>query len=219
MQSTSLRFKQLLFDLRFVLLSLLLVEIVCGFVSLKYDQTEQFRTVNAVHHEWADWFFRVFTNIGDGVFVVAVGVLLVFTRYKYAILTIISFLLSGLVAQIIKKSVKMPRPGSVFKDDPTWYTLPDYHIHGNYSFPSGHTTSVFALMMVLYYVFPSQRSNPLFFILACLAGYSRVYLSQHWTGDVYVGAIVGSVVTLLLIYLFQQMKWYHSKWANSKFRV
>ncbi|NGM61193.1 phosphatase PAP2 family protein [Sphingobacterium sp. SGG-5] len=209
-------FRQLFWNFRFVLLALLLVELVCGYISIQYTQVEQFRMVNAVYHAWADEFFRYYTNIGDGLFIIIVGLLLVFARYKYAILTITSFLLSGLVAQIIKRSMKMPRPGSVFKDDPSWYTLPDYHIHGNYSFPSGHTTSIFALMMVLYYVFPSQRKNPLFFILACLAGYSRVYLSQHWPGDVYIGALVGTVTTLVVIYAFEQMKWYHSGWANKR---
>ncbi len=207
-------FKQLFWDFRFVLLALLLVELICGYLSLQYTQVEQFRLVNGLCHERMDLFFRYYTNIGDGLFVVVVGLLLVLARYKYAILTIVSFLLSGLVAQLIKRSVKMPRPGSVFKDDPSWYTLQDYHIHGNYSFPSGHTTSIFALMIVLYYVFPKQRNNPLFFILACLAGYSRVYLSQHWPGDVYVGALVGAITTLFVIYIFERTKWYHKNWAN-----
>lgn len=215
----SVSFKQLLFDFRYVLIALLFVELICGYISIHYTQMEQFKYVNAIHTEYADLFFRYFTNIGDGLFIVAVGVLLICVRFKYAILTIVSFLLSGLVAQVIKKTVKMPRPGSVFKGDPDWYTLPDYHIHGNYSFPSGHTTSIFALMLVLYYVFPGQRKSPLLFIMACLAGYSRVYLSQHWTGDVYIGALVGTTVTLILIYSFNHMRWYNSNWANRKIRI
>lgn len=217
MESTS--FKQLLFNFRYVLIALLLVELICGYISLNYTQVQQFRLVNGLHDPYADMFFRYFTNIGDGLFIVAVAVLLIFARFKYAILTMVSFLLSGLLAQVIKKTVKMPRPGSIFKDDPNWHTLPDYHIHGNYSFPSGHTTSIFALMLVLYYVFPGQRKSPLLFIVACLAGYSRVYLSQHWTGDVYVGALVGTLVTFILIYIFNQMRWYHSAWANRKLRL
>ena len=216
MDSRPITFKQLLWNFRFVLVALLLVELICGYVCLQYSQVEQFRVVNTLHHEWADWIFRVYTNIGDGLFIIVAGLLLVFVRYKYAILTITSFLLSGLVAQIIKRFAKLPRPGAFFKDDPSWYTLPDYHIHGNYSFPSGHTTSIFALMVVLYYVFPSQQKSPLLFILACLAGYSRVYLSQHWPEDVYVGAIVGTVVTLIIIYIFEHSKWYKKGWANKK---
>ena len=219
MSTPSMTFRQLLWNFRFILIALLLIELTCGYVSIQYTQVEQFREVNALHHEWADWFFRVYTNIGDGLFVIAVALALVFVRYKYAILTIVSFLLSGLVAQVIKRAVKMPRPGAIFKDDPSWYTLPDYHIHGNYSFPSGHTTSIFALMIVLYYVFPTQRKSPLLFILACLAGYSRVYLSQHWPGDVYIGALVGTVVTILLIYIFEHSAWYHKNWANQSLRT
>ena len=119
MSTPSMTFRQLLWNFRFILIALLLIELTCGYVSIQYTQVEQFREVNALHHEWADWFFRVYTNIGDGLFVIAVALALVFVRYKYAILTIVSFLLSGLVAQVIKRAVKMPRPGAIFKEDPS----------------------------------------------------------------------------------------------------
>lgn len=183
-------------------------------ISLLYNQQEQFMTVNKYHIEETDTFFRFYTNLGDGVVMALLAVVFLFKRIKYGILTVSCFLLSGIVAQLIKRSVKMPRPGKVFSGNPDWYTLPDYHIHGNYSFPSGHTTTSFALMVVLYYIFPSQRKNPLFFILACLCGYSRIYLSQHWAGDVFVGALLGTLVSIGVIYWFENSKWYHRNWAN-----
>lgn len=186
---------------------------------LTFDQTEQFMAVNRLNNPALDWFFRIYTNLGDGVFMLIVAVLLLFRKFKYSILVATSFVFSGLAAQLFKRLTKVSRPGKVFVDNPDWYAVPDYHIHGNNSFPSGHTTTAFALMAILYYIFPSQRKSPLLMILACLAAYSRVYLSQHWPMDVFVGALLGCFTSILLIYSFERSNWYHQNWANKHFHL
>jgi membrane-associated phospholipid phosphatase len=37
-----------------------------------------------------------------------------------------------------------------------------------------------------------------FFVLAALAGYSRVYLSQHFLIDITVGSVIGITIIMLL---------------------
>jgi membrane-associated phospholipid phosphatase len=69
-----------------------------------------------------------------------------------------------------------------------------------HSFPSGHTCAAFSLFTFLS-LLASARYQPLgllFFILAALVGYTRMYLAAHFFADVYAGSILGTIGTILL---------------------
>ena len=64
---------------------------------------------------------------------------------------------------------------------------------GSWSFPSGHTASSFASAWILASVWPKRA--PVFFTLAGMVGFSRIYLGAHYPGDVASGAIAGTVLS------------------------
>jgi hypothetical protein len=68
---------------------------------------------------------------------------------------------------------------------------------GNFSFPSGHTTTAFAWITpwVLYY--PNIFTYALF-ILPVGTGLARMAKDKHWATDVLAGAFIGSTVAYLL---------------------
>jgi undecaprenyl-diphosphatase len=64
---------------------------------------------------------------------------------------------------------------------------------GNWSFPSGHSASSFAAARMLTCVWPKKW--PLFYGVAVLVGFSRVYAGAHYPSDVLSGAVAGSVLS------------------------
>ncbi|HHL40657.1 MAG TPA: phosphatase PAP2 family protein [Deltaproteobacteria bacterium] len=65
------------------------------------------------------------------------------------------------------------------------------------SFPSGHTTTSFAIAFVLARYYP--RLAPLFYALASLVGLSRVALGSHYPTDIVGGAVLGLASAYFLV--------------------
>jgi membrane-associated phospholipid phosphatase len=75
---------------------------------------------------------------------------------------------------------------------------------GSYSFPSGHTSSAFAMATSLSVAFPKWYVIAPSYLYACAAGYSRMHLGVHYPSDVLAGAIVGTGTALLSNYVQQK---------------
>ncbi|MFN8446080.1 MAG: phosphatase PAP2 family protein [Caldilineaceae bacterium] len=67
---------------------------------------------------------------------------------------------------------------------------------GTYSFPSGHSATAFAGAVLFSQHFPRQRG--LFYTIAGLVAFSRIYLGDHYPGDVVSGSLLGTFFALLL---------------------
>lgn len=71
------------------------------------------------------------------------------------------------------------------------------------SFPSGHATYAFAYAFLLGRVYGNARY---FYALALLIAFSRIYLGQHYPGDVVIGAGLGIVSGYATNYLYSKKK-------------
>ncbi len=71
---------------------------------------------------------------------------------------------------------------------------------GKFGFPSNHSVNIFAAMISLSIFI--RRYIWLYVSLAVLIGISRIYLGRHYPTDVLGGALIGIVLTVLIIYLF-----------------
>jgi membrane-associated phospholipid phosphatase len=82
----------------------------------------------------------------------------------------------------------------------SWISL--YHQN---SFPSGHTTTIFAAAVMISLC--SQKTTVAIFslIIAVLVGYSRVYLGQHFIEDVCAGSFLGVVIGTLSYLLLEKV--------------
>ncbi len=152
---------------------------------------------NAQHSLVLDIFFRYFTWVGDGVFYAVVIVGLFFWQRKAALLGLLSFAVSGGAVQLCKKVFfsDVPRPISYFSDSVPLHLAEGVSMHAWQSFPSGHTTTAFSCFCLLALLFRTSFAGAIFFLMALLAGISRMYLAQHFFEDVYAGAWIGVLST------------------------
>lgn len=161
-----------------------------------------------------DLFFRYATELGATVPFV-VGGLLLFYKVGDGLLILVSQGITAAIVYPIKKIVAAPRPSLFFAEnfpDVALHQVDGVRLHQMYSFPSGHTAAVFSLMLCLTLICRNKTwTAPLFFVLAVIGAYSRIYLSQHFAEDVCCGAIIGVVGTLFVAYLYYR---YHRTWEE-----
>lgn len=196
-----------------------------GIVLMLFAKADIHLALNAFHTPFGDTFMRYYTPVGEWVPYVII-LLLLFRKTGYSLFMLSSLLGSGLVTQIIKHTIRAPRP-SVFFDvasHPDVLPLVEgVRLAINNSFPSGHTTSFFAFFLCLSCIigtandFSSTEKRFLSFccfIMALLGGYSRIYLSQHFLSDVFAGGIIGTVVTALMYKTFSVLSERHPHFYN-----
>lgn len=71
----------------------------------------------------------------------------------------------------------------------------------DYSFPSGHTGSAFALAVVIFMVM-DRKYGIIALVLASLMGFSRLYVGIHYPSDVLGGVILGVVTSVIAVKCF-----------------
>ena len=169
---------------------------------IEVGQRQSFLWLNSFHIPWLDVFFIYYTNLGDGLFAFLFALILYIycKQRKLAFDLLISFLLSGLVAQILKFSFPHARPQLYFSPQHLSFFIDDIILSGNHSFPSGHTASAFAVAAVLACYTRVQTWHIVYLMLATGVAYSRIYLSQHFLGDVLVGSLIGVLSGFLSVH-------------------
>lgn len=172
---------------------------------LKLGKAVTFVDLNPYHRSTLDTVFAWITFMGDGTFTVIVFVILLIRRHwSQATQVIAAFLFSALIAQILKSFFSMPRPKQFFSPGTYPYFIDGVTHIGFASFPSGHTTSIFALATLLA-IFTKNRNLKIVYLLGgVLVGYSRIYLGQHFLGDVLMGSCIGTITAVLVHWLFVQ---------------
>jgi undecaprenyl-diphosphatase len=116
------------------------------------------------------------------------------TRYAAVIAAAAAAASGILLFRLLKRLVKRPRPCEM--EPHCWYGRmpPD-----QFSFPSGHTITAFAVAVSLGLFFPALLSGLLF--CAASVGVSRVLLGMHFPTDVLAGCALGTALGCLSFWL------------------
>lgn len=180
-----------------------------------FSKETLFFTFNQLHSYPGDLFFQYFTHVGDGLMMLALGIVLLgLGKRRLGILMLITFILSGLLAQTIKRAVPEPRPGLHFAQIEKIHRVNDDLLKANNSFPSGHTTTAFAMFSLLSFSVRNPSLQFMYLLIAFAVGFSRMYLGQHFFKDVWVGSLLGYGTSLLIFWLFRKNDFSTFQWKR-----
>ena len=101
----------------------------------------------------------------------------------------------------LKYAINRPRPYATYPFLDNQKTEPDP------SFPSGHSSSAFALATSLSLAYQKWYVIAPAYTYATLTAYSRLHLGVHYPSDVLVGAAIGTGFAWLSHYLNKKIKW------------
>ena len=123
------------------------------------------------------------------------AVLAVIWRRPWLLVLVLAsdFVADGL-SLALRQAIGRDRPPLVYPEPKALVAVP----HTG-AFPSGHASSAFACAAVLAWASPRLRVPA--FVLAAAIAWSRVYVGVHWPLDVLGGAVLGVLVSTVLLKL------------------
>lgn len=207
----------------------LLSIIIIGVVLLCVPKAELHLWLNMCHSPFLDGFFRGYTVLAEWVPYMFVALLL-FYSFGWSAFLLTNLLVSGLIGQGLKYLFDTDRPVTWFADrfpDIQLQLVDGVHMSKFYSCPSGHTITFFVLFFTLCMIITDYFSvestcqttkhskniatQVVCFLLALTGAYSRIYLSQHFAEDIWVGIIIALLVSMAfcaILPLVSDKKWY-----------
>jgi len=172
--------------------------------NLQYEKGDFLLLVNAGRLSIFDLTMPYITHIGDGLFFAVIILLFLIVKWRIGVLYLVTGLVTLLASNFFKRIVfnNEPRPKKYFSQlDVNLDFIPGVEVHSNFSFPSGHTMSAVAMTSILAFTVVKNSYQAVgLAIIAWIAGFSRIYLLQHFLRDVVAGAAIGLIISVLTYY-------------------
>ncbi|WP_439740790.1 phosphatase PAP2 family protein [Bacillus pseudomycoides] len=144
-------------------------------------------------------FFRTITHIGGAIFSISLTLcFLIFSQgslHDAAITAALSLTISHIPVKILKRWYPRKRPYLTIQDA----KYPSHPLK-DHSFPSGHTTAIFSV--VVPFICYDPNLLVVLLLLAIIVGISRIYLGLHYPSDVFVGMCLGTCSGTISFYQF-----------------
>ncbi len=155
------------------------------------------------HSSFLDYVFLVLSYIGLGQVQVALALLSRIWTKQFVWPLVCSVLITGLgFAQLLKALIPRDRPSLL------WDAHPQEGFRYS-SFPSGHTTTAFAVSVTILLFARTQRERTFAWICVVVSvgvAISRIYRGVHWPSDVFAGACAGTLGASILYALWPAPK-------------
>lgn len=161
------------------------------------------------HNIFFDYFFSFFSLKGSSILIWLLVMLIVLILEerknpgvskkdkKIAVLFSVSFLSTIMFSNYVLKNIfHRIRPVSTMLNR---FQLFLANCPTDFSFPSTHAATAFAAATVLIYF--DKKKRWFYYLVAILISYSRIYLGCHYFLDVVSGAIIGYIISRLLLFV------------------
>lgn len=137
---------------------------------------------------WLDQMMLGFTQLGNGVFALVIGLVLFLIAHRLVAYEIILGTLTlWIVVELVKALVRRSRPFIRVAQA----RIVGYRAGGR-SFPSGHTSQAFFMATLMaQHLHAGLWTAFLLYAIALLVGITRMYVGAHYPRDVLAGAILG----------------------------
>lgn len=176
--------------------------------------TKLFTFINHLpHNSFLDFFFAFLTGIGYGGIVwFLIGIAIFVWEEVKDRKTLFALVLAGLFSLLlnewgIKNIIRRPRPQFTISE-----VVVPFDVASSFSFPSGHATIAFAAAFIF-----SRKHKKLawiFYLLASLIAFSRIYLGKHYPSDVVVGGLIGTLIGYFCLKI-TDWKWRRKKYGQT----
>ena len=194
----------------------LLIIVGSLFFILQYDQATIHLWSDARHSIWGDQWMPFLTHLGDGLAFILLALIAVLFFDRRALATVlISAVLTLLITAGLKAAFNEDRPLKYFeKQGIELNQVEGVKPRYKHSFPSGHTTTAFAIWGILAFWLRKKPWQLLCVLIAATAAYSRIYLNMHFLRDVSTGAALGCFIMILSLFLTFKLKstWFTKTW-------
>ena len=164
----------------------------------------------SIQNDFLTGIFKVITMLGEGgiVWIVLGLALLIWKKTRWiGVSILLALLFSLLVGNLtLKPLVARPRPCWRNPEVPLLVAKPT-----DYSFPSGHAMSSFAVAMAIF--MQNRRAGIAVLAGALIMSSTRLYFYVHYPTDVLAGTLIGVVLGILAGILIAQIK---KRWEASK---
>ncbi|MBM4330259.1 MAG: phosphatase PAP2 family protein [Deltaproteobacteria bacterium] len=164
-------------------------------------------------------FFGVVTELGISTwYLIGSFALFLFFRFvskqtinaQRALFFFVSIVISGILVNVVRFTAGRYRPEMLFSKGLYGFTFFEIE-HALVSFPSGHTTTAFAIAMALSFFW--RKYWPFFGLFALMVGVSRMIITAHYLSDVIAGAYVG-IVSVIFLKNFTAGYWEKNLFSN-----
>lgn len=155
------------------------------------------------HNVLLNYFFAILSGVGTwGIIWIIIALILFFweekKNHQKLIALFIGLGISTIVVELVKNLTKRVRPELTVP-----FVLTISEKSTSFSFPSGHATIAFAAAYILGR--QHKKLKWLYYLLAILISYSRIYLGKHYPSDVMIGAVTGLCIGYFSINLVNKL--------------
>lgn len=200
--------EKLLKENRWFLIPTLVFLLIAIILMFSYSKTELHILSNEANSPFLDFFFKYTTHLGDGKMIAVLFIVLLFVKYRFAFAFLAGSLSASVAVNLAKRFIlnENYRPSKYFEIFETYqlHFVEGVKIHSNNSFPSGHTATAFNVFFTLALLTKNNGLKFLYFVLAVLIAYSRVYLSQHFLIDITASSVIGILFILIFWVWFEK---------------